>query len=393
MKKSWAIVPLIKKGEVTFLVLTEPVLEEQINLKEMSSRQTEKFIKKNFSQSVSEISPHFQMTHFPYDLCLKLQNINLYHSQFSSDAIGEKIINLKFENVDRVTFSDWKSWKKDKIKLFLKKDLEFSDYKKKFDICRKNLLLGNCYQLNLSEKFSYHFTKSVRALDFVLNLWSDKKNIGSFGHATWIASHNQLLLSNSPECLFQIVESKGEYKVVTMPIKGTQKIRKTIGEAWKKLVKSKKDFAELNMITDLLRNDLSRINIPNGKIVKKRMPLVVPGLVHQFSIIESILPKEIPLYKVILSLFPGGSITGAPKKNVISKLYQLEKRSRGHYSGSTLIQYKKIKCCNINIRTADVDMDGRVLSYSSGGGVTLLSSACDEYSELLAKRDSFINIF
>lgn len=390
-KESWAIVPITNEKEPFFLFLSTPILEEQIDLNKISKEDVLIYLESEFKNSVSSDVAHFQITHLPYDLTYKLQSIDTKLK--ARDDFSEKIINIKFKNLEKIKFTDWQKWRTREINLTLDNNLKYSDYLNKFKKSRKNLLLGNCYQMNLTEQFNYHFDQGLSAIDFAVKLWSEKKNIASFAHATWLSSSNQLLLSNSPECLFQIKSKYDSYKVITMPIKGTQKIDKSIKESIYKLSQSKKDMAELNMISDLLRNDLSRISKPNAKIVKSRMPLIVPGLIHQFSIVESKISPETPLSKVILNLFPGGSITGAPKKSVIQRLLQIEKRKRGHYCGSTIIQYKKLKCCNINIRTAEVDLPSLVLRYSSGGGITLLSKAKDEYLEMMAKRDSFINIF
>ena len=122
-----------------------------------------------------------------------------------------------------------------------------------------------------------------------------------------------------------------------MPIKGSVKIKGDVKKAWKKLKESMKDKGELNMITDLLRNDLSRIEKPISKVRKKYVPLLVPGIIHQYSIIDVDLSYKITLLKIIKSLFPGGSITGAPKRRVYQILGSLEKNRRGFYCGSTIL--------------------------------------------------------
>jgi len=95
------------------------------------------------------------------------------------------------------------------------------------------------------------------------------------------------------------------------------------------------------MICDLLRNDLSSIEDPVSKVVLKKMPLLVPSLLHQCSRIEVELSSRVSVGRVVEKMFPGGSVTGAPKKRVMDILSDLEQRRRGFYCGSTLIEWQK----------------------------------------------------
>lgn len=262
----------------------------------------------------------------------------------------------------------------------------FNDFKKGF----KELLEGNCYQFNLTNKFEYNFEKDLNAFHFINKLWKDPKNRGAFGNATYSSYLNQLFLSNSPECLFQIKKNR----LSTMPIKGTVKLEKNnFSKTWKNLRRDFKNQSELYMISDLLRNDLSRIETPNAKIISKKLPLIVPGLLHQYSLIQVELSKKVFEFQVIKSVFPGGSITGAPKKNVMRIINQIEKRKRGFYCGSTLIYFKEMKSASINIRASTIDFKNKKLIYQSGGGITLNSDWKSEYFEMCDKKDSFINLF
>ena len=97
--------------------------------------------------------------------------------------------------------------------------------------------------------------------------------------------------------------------------------------------------------------------------------------------------------QIIRGLFPGGSITGAPKKRVMDLLYSLEsEQSRGFYCGSTIILHESLLASSINIRSAEVFFEKRLLKYSSGSGLTLLSNALEEYEELKLKEQSFIKL-
>ena len=265
---------------------------------------------------------------------------------------------------------------------------DFEDYKKAFEMGFEELLKGNCYQFNLTYPYHYSFNKLLQPEDFLFSLWRDQTARGAYGSATYIPFFKKLFLSNSPECLFQHKE-----KILSaMPIKGT--LKRIDSEdwkpLWKNLVSDKKSQAELYMISDLLRNDLSRIEFPRAQIVKKKFPKLVPGLLHQYSQIDVELSSSVSLWRVIEKLFPGGSITGAPKKRAIRLIQELEKRERGFYCGSTLILYKEMKTASINIRSSVVDFEAQTMIYQAGGGITLLSEVEDEFKEMTYKRDSFI---
>ena len=197
-----------------------------------------------------------------------------------------------------------------------------------------------------------------------------------------------------PESLFQLKRDKDQTIVQTLPIKGTVDIKKAGGKkkAWEILTRSEKDQAELYMITDLLRNDLNKIEKPVCDVIKKKVPLMAPGIMHQMSLIQISLSREVKLSRVVESLFPGGSITGAPKKRVMEILRRVENRDRGLYCGSTIFMTGTRVECYLNIRTAEIDFNTSELIYSAGGGITVLSDSMSEYEEMLLKVKSFTDI-
>lgn len=267
-----------------------------------------------------------------------------------------------------------------------KRDIYNGKFKKIYD----HLLNGDCYQVNLTETFVFRAQEKLSPRKLIASLWSDPMKIGAYSHATYIHSLNKLFFSNSPECLFQY--NPGE--VSSMPIKGTIKVASDQErlKAWKKLVKSEKDQGELYMITDLIRSDLAKLSGRPAKIKQKKIALHVPNLVHQFSRVVTEVDSDIDLYQIVNSLFPGGSISGAPKKKVMKIIKTVEDNRRGFYCGSTILLYKKVKTASINIRSVEVDYDADEIIYGSGGGITLKSDALDEFDELMAKLTSFLDV-
>lgn len=281
--------------------------------------------------------------------------------------------------------------KKKAINLSLLQSPDYHQYKKQFDQGYQHLRNGDCYQFNLTGVYQYRFSSEQKVDDFIEALWSKPQSRGAYASATYCESLGQLFLSNSPECLFQLSEGQ----LISRPIKGTF-LRESakpseVQKLWKKLSDDKKSQAELYMITDLLRNDLCRIDLPNARVNKKKAKLLVPGLIHQYSEIEIHLNPKITLIKVLEKIFPGGSITGAPKRGVMKILSKIESRPRGFYCGSTLIFRNGLIEASINIRSSVIDLKQQTLTYQAGGGITLLSDAKDEFEEMTYKHNSYIH--
>ena len=259
-------------------------------------------------------------------------------------------------------------------------------YKEKFLKVQKHLERGDSYQVNLTMPFSLGLSNFTNSEKLISQVWRKEENRGAYAHASSIPFLNLLFLSNSPECLFEIKNDV----IRTMPIKGT--IRSDKEQAWELLKKNPKDQAELYMISDLLRNDLNLIQGGEAKVLRKKQKLKVHGLIHQFSLIEKRLAKGLSLKDILVKMYPGGSITGAPKKRTMEILWEVENRQRGFYTGSTIVFDGNLRAGSINIRSASINTADKKLSYSAGGGITLLSDCDSEYDEMLAKWESFKNL-
>ena len=258
----------------------------------------------------------------------------------------------------------------------------------------KELYSGNSYQFNFTSEFIYQMEKfSIDEL--ASSFFSEKEKLGQFAHLTFIQSLGTIILSNSPECLFQLKKKNKFLDCTTLPIKGSHKIDegKNIKSQWLELTQDKKNQGELFMIIDLLKNDLNSIELPIAKVIRKKAKLIVPGIIHQMGIINIRLSPQVSMGKIIRALFPGGSITGAPKKRTVEILQKIERRPRGIYTGSTLLIQNGRVDCSINIRTAEINLNKLHLKYGAGGGITLKSKPDDEFNEMNLKVDSFISTF
>lgn len=347
----------------------------------------------HFLESLHEI-PLNATFHKPKVLHLAFELGHLYHGQ--SDLVPGHLplaVEIEYLKAKKVLLEDLWPYPLRAPRLKFLQVPTWDEYRAAFKAVREELLQGNCYQVNLTAPFYLSWREDHRPSDFVRHLWSDPTRVGAYGHATWLSTMGKLLLSNSPECLVQRRVSEGRVELYSMPIKGTMPIERSAQEAWEKLKSSHKNRGELNMITDLIRNDLSRVAYPRARVLKKQQPLKVPGLMHQYSLVSCPVASSTSWGQVLECLFPGGSVTGAPKKRVLEIIHRLEDETRGHYCGSTWLAYGKTLASSINIRTAEIDMGQREMKYGAGGGVTLQSVDTDEFEEMLRKSESFLSPF
>ncbi len=328
-----------------------------------------------FSIQTSVSSP--RVFHFYYELGLMLMGLG--HTVDDQMPLAIEIEYTEKKIRERL---------KSKLTSIPLKTLErptWGEYKEAFHRIREHLLDGNCYQVNLTYPFDFETEDVIDPRD-INDFFFSRPGLGPYAHATFLG--DEMILSNSPECLFHYNNGR----VFSMPIKGTMKIEENWRDYWRKMKDDPKEAGELNMITDLLRNDLNKLDKPVARIIKERVPFRVPGLLHQHSIISVTLQENISLLRTLKCLFPGGSVTGAPKKRVMQIIQEVERYSRGIYCGSTLLCLGDRKVASINIRTTQLSVGDRLWKYGAGGGVTLLSKPSSEFQEMESKVATFLTL-
>lgn len=197
------------------------------------------------------------------------------------------------------------------------------------------------------------------------------------------------ILSFSPELFFQ-TDAAGN--IATRPMKGTSPRSTNAAEDQalaEALRHDEKNRAEHVMIVDLLRNDMNRICHTGSVHAASLFDIESLPTVHQMtSTIRGQLPTETSWYEVFRALFPGGSITGAPKRHTVELIQQLETAPRGVYTGAIgYLAPDRSACFNIAIRTAV--LEDNTLTLGAGGGIVADSTAASEYREMLLKA-SFV---
>jgi anthranilate/para-aminobenzoate synthase component I len=279
-------------------------------------------------------------------------------------------------------------------------DIRESRYQEIFKEIQHYLISGYAYQINLTSPFSIKVNSTVDLIEIYQLLIQQQKKWGLFFHTTYLPSLNKLFISNSPESLFHLkkkhsLSREEKYEITTRPIKGTWPLpnEESLIKAWSKLRECPKNHAELMMIADLLRNDLAKIQRPLAKMKGNKKKLIVPGLLHQYVILECLLSDPLDLWTIMCQMHPGGSVTGAPKRSVMNIIHEVEQIPRGFYCGSTLLIGPQSISCSLNIRSGTFDFINQSLTGGAGGGITLQSNWRDEYLELQNKAKSFLSLF
>lgn len=262
-------------------------------------------------------------------------------------------------------------------------DFTLPQYKEKIARVKHYIQAGDTYQINFTGR--YHCTFAGSPLAFYKAL----KKQQPVSYSAYIRTAGQDILSFSPELFFRIAEDR----IITKPMKGTAPRGRTAAEdqqrsAW--LQADAKNRAENVMIVDLLRNDLGRlccigsIHVPHLFTIEKYATIF-----QMTSTVEGIISDQLDYPMLFRSLFPCGSVTGAPKIRSMQIIHALETSPRGIYTGAigylaparTALPWKAI--FNVAIRTI-VLHDGQG-TMGVGSGIVSDSVAEEEYAECAVK--------
>ncbi len=258
-------------------------------------------------------------------------------------------------------------------------------YGRAFDRVLDYILAGDCYQVNLAQRFS------AQAQGDPWLAYQRLRLINPAPYSAYISTPYAQILSASPERFLRVENALVE----TKPIKGT---RPRVGHARldaeriAELLASEKDRAENLMIVDLLRNDLSK-NCELGSVkVPKLFDVESFATVHHLvSTVTGRLAPGRDAIDLLRGAFPGGSITGAPKLRAMQIIEELEPHRRGVYCGAIgYIGYDGNMDTNIAIRTL-VHSRGTV-RFWAGGGIVADSRREAEYQETFDKAAALLNL-
>ena len=277
----------------------------------------------------------------------------------------------------------------------IKKELHFSDYKnintiedildvnkyvKKINTIKKELENGNVYQINYTMNKKY----KLECSPFDLFLKLRNKSEPHFGYFFNFGDYD--ILSFSPE---QFFKTKEKY-IYSYPMKGTVKRSENLKEDQylkSLLEKSAKDKAEHLMIVDLVRNDLGKISKFGTVKTKNLFKVQSYKTVHQMvSEVSGELINGIKEFDIFKALFPGGSITGAPKESAMKIIDRLENYNRNIYTG-TIGYIKNNGDMDFNIPIRTMCVKNNIGNYSVGGGIVWDSIPQEEWNEAQLKSE------
>lgn len=253
-----------------------------------------------------------------------------------------------------------------------------ADYLSRFTRVQDYIAAGDVYQINLTFPMQGQYDGDALALYAALR----RRQPGHYGGVISLGGGE--VISLSPELFYK----KTGADIAMRPMKGTTPRREDPKEdiaALRAMQMDEKSRAENLMIVDLLRNDLSRIATRGSVKVPELFALESYPTLHQMtSKVTARLKDGIDFEALIRSLFPCGSVTGAPKIRAMEIIRELETMPRGAYCGAMgYIAPDGESCFNVAIRTLSLDA-GR-LTYNVGSGVVRDSLGADEYAECLLK--------
>jgi len=237
---------------------------------------------------------------------------------------------------------------------------------------------GDLYQANVARRLEASMAPGLTPRLYAA---LRRETPASFG-ALWALGGGRWLASASPECLLTWEPETREMH--SFPIKGTRPRGRDAAQdeaLAAELLADPKDSAEHVMIVDLVRNDLGRVAVPGSVEVRGLAGLqTLPTVHHLVSDVRAVARADVDLAAALVALFPGGSITGAPKIAAMSRIERVEGLRRGFYTGSFGLVFPDGRAAfDILIRTCVV-ADGR-LFYQTGGGIVADSDPEREWEE------------
>ncbi len=246
---------------------------------------------------------------------------------------------------------------------------------------KKHLEAGDSYQVNYTHQLKDKVSANkVDPLEIFFALYQQQPSPRSIFFQT-----DQLTLcSVSPELFFQL---DGE-RICMEPMKGTRprhsdsRADRALRE---ELLLSEKEKAENLMIVDMVRNDLGKIASPGSVNVDALFEIMaLPSLWQQISRVSA--NTQASLWEIFQALFPCASITGAPKRQSMEIIKQLEGRIRGAYTGAIgIVRPDSSAQFNVGIRTLVCDKPNNTLSYGVGSGIVWDSEGESEWQESMDK--------
>jgi len=269
-------------------------------------------------------------------------------------------------------------------KIFLRKGLSFSKpvsetTKSKFisnvKKAKEYVYEGEVFQVVISRKFNFHLYG-----DPIL-LYQNLRKLNPSPYMYFFKRNKRFIIGSSPEMLLRVINNN---KIETFPIAGTRPVsnKESINTKLKiELLRDKKELAEHTMLVDLARNDLGRV-CKFGSVRPKKLMIVkrFSHVQHLVSHITGNLYDKYDCFDAFRSLFPAGTVSGAPKVRAMEVISELEKSSRGPYAGA-LGYFSFNRSCDFAIIIRSLFINENSAYIQSGAGIVMDSIPENEYLE------------
>jgi len=309
---------------------------------------------------------------------LKDNQLEIQYLTMCEDEVEED-----FDSIINTSVSTLENSNSIEIQQRISKDLYLEKITKMLEYINK----GDIYEANFCMEFFAETTINPLNKFYLLN------EISKPPFAVFFKNNNHFLLSATPERYLK----KENNKIISQPIKGTSKRyldNKEDEISKNNLTSDPKERSENIMITDLVRNDLSRTS-KKGSVEIEELCGVYSFLQvhHMISTITSIVDDQYSALDVIKKSFPMGSMTGAPKISAMTIIEELEETKRGLYSGSVgYFTPNSDFDFNVVIRSILYNSKNNYVSFSVGSAITALSIPELEYEECLLKANAMIKV-
>lgn len=293
----------------------------------------------------------------------EVENMIFKNNENSSAVNGKIFSGAYFNDTSKINFNS---------------NFSRDDFLKAVTEAKRYIVDGEIFQVVLSQRFSTNDYPEP------FNIYRALRTINPSPYMYYMNFGDFKVAGSSPEPLLKI---NGK-KVSTYPIAGTRKRGKTLGEdriLINELLNDEKEKAEHNMLVDLSRNDLGRVCSYGTVKVKKYMGIEkYSNVLHMVSRVEGILDNNKTIYDAIKSVFPAGTLSGAPKIRAMQIISELEPDRRNLYGGITgYFGYDGSLNTCITIRTAI--MQGRTAYIQAGAGIVYDSNPEKEWEETINK--------
>ncbi len=322
-----------------------------------------------------------------YNFCVtfhhQTQTCTLVHVELEADgAPGLDYVREILRHASRAPARTWSAH--GGVSIEFRSNLSRDAYERAVRSIKGYIAAGDVYQVNMTQRFAARLHGREP-----WQIYRELARVNPAPFAAYLGFGEVQVLSSSPERFLRLLDRHVE----TRPIKGTIRRGDSPEEdernrRW--LWNSSKNRAELAMIVDLMRNDLGRVcEIGSVRVTGYPELESYASLHHLVATITGRLKQGVGMVDVLRAMFPGGSITGAPKIRSMEIITELEGVERGVYTGSIgYLGFDGRADLNVAIRTIAV-VDGEAFVHA-GGGVILDSVEQDEYEESLLKARNLL---